>query len=494
MRITNSMIMNNARTNINTNKSYVDKANNMVDTQKKISRPSEDPITAVRALRLRNDLNEVNQYYEKNVEDAESWMDLTETSLSNMRTAIKSMYDCYMRGANGYLDTSDGNSILDEIKALRDEIGSICNSTNAGRYIFTGYKTSTKFTLDAADKNMSYEISQSFVGKDIETIEYVSGISDFDRTNIKGVAESDMPQSNEVYRLSLGYLDVDSLGEFSYIDKNGTKQTINVTTYNLDATNSDDAYLKVADGEANFIADTGELILSKDLYESLVGLQKSADGTLPISVTYQKIGFEEGDARPEMYYDCKDLVSGIEYKKEIQDISYTVNFNQKLKVNTEISDVVGREMARNIDDVINAIQRVESAQDKVDEIQEMIDSEKYTGADLENLESSLASAEKELELQKSAYMNIMGKGVGQSQDYQEKITEAISDTGNRKSRLLLMKERLSEQQSNFKELKSQNEDVELSDALLELTAAKLAYQSALTATGEIGQLSLLNYL
>lgn len=494
MRITNSMIMNNARTNINSNKFNVDKASNMVDTQKKISRPSEDPIIAVRALRLRNDLNEVNQYYEKNVEDADSWMDLTETSLSNMRTAIKSMYDCYMRGANGYLDTSDGKAIIDEITALRDEIGSICNSTNAGRYIFTGYKTSTKFTLDAPDTSMSYEIRQGFTGKDIETMEYVSGISDFDKTNITGVAESNMPQSNEVYRLSLGYQKLEDLQEFTYVDGSGATRNINVTTYDLDTTNADAAYLNVAAGGANYIKDTGELILSKEVYNALANLQQSPDGTMPISVTYRKTGFEKGDARPEMHYDCKDLVSGLEYKKEVQDISYTINFNQKLNVNTEISNVIGRDMARNIDDVINAIQRVESAQDKVDEIQGMIDSKKYSGADLENLESSLESAEKELELQKKVYMDIMGKGVGQTQDYEAHITEAIADVGNRMSRLNLMKERLGEQQSNFKELKSQNENVELSDALLELTAAKLAYESALSATGQISQLSLLNYL
>lgn len=494
MRITNSIIMNNARTNINTNKINVDKANTMVDTRKKISRPSEDPITAVRALRLRNDLNEVNQYYEKNVEDAESWMDLTETALSNMRTAVKSMYDCYMRGANGYLDTNDGRAIQDEITALRDEILSICNSTNAGRYIFTGYKTSTEFTLDAPEPDMSYEITQKFIGKEIETLEYISGISEFDRTNIVGVAESDMPQSNEIYRISLGYQKLEDLSEFTYVDENGTTQTVNVTTYNLNTTNADDAYLNVAAGGANYIADTGELILSKDLYESLVGLEKAADGTMPISVTYKKTGFEEGDTRPEMYYDCKDLVSGIEYKKEIQDIEYTVNFSQTLKVNTEISDVIGREMVRNIDDMLNAIQRVESAQDKVDEIQKMIESKKYTGADLENLETSLTSAEKELELQKKVYMDIMGKGVGQTQNYEAKITEGISDVGNRTSRLYLIKERLGAQQINFKELKSQNENVELSDALLELTAAKLAYESSLTATGQISQMSLLNYL
>lgn len=497
MRITNSMIMNNAMTNINSNKVNVDKANNMMATGKKISRPSEDPITAVRALRLRNDLNEVSQYHEKNVEDAESWMDLTETALGNIRTAVKSMYDCYMRGSNGYLDMSDGTAIKDEIVALREEILSICNSTNAGRYLFTGFKTSTSFTFDETDVNQSYKITQTFTGKDIETFRYVSNISDFDRTNVVGVAESDMPQENEVHRISLGYQKLALGGPFTYTDEAGNLHTIDVREYQLDGSNTDDAYTKVAPGGANYISDTGELILSDELYKTLVGMEAGADGTKPISFTYDKHGFEEGEVRPEMYYDCIDTSNGIDgivYKKEVQDIEYTVNFNQKLKVNTEISQVIGADLVRNIDDVINAIQRVEKAQDKVDEIQKMIDSEKYSGGELKNLETSLEAAEKELDLQKSIYVEIMGKGVGQSQGYEEKVTSAISDVGNRTSRLYLIRDRLSEQKSNFTELKSQNENVEESDAILELTAAKLAYESALTATGSISKMSLLNYL
>lgn len=490
MRITNSMIMNTSRSNINNNKAAVDKAQNTVATGKKIQVPSDDPITAIRALKLRNNLNELNQYYERNVEDAASWMKLTEDSLVGMRTAVKSMYDAYMRGANGELEAKDRSALKDEIVALREEIMGLCNSKNVGRNIFTGYKTSTDFTFTEDDKTASYKITQTFTGKDIGDFTYVSGITGFDRTNIVGVGESNMPQSNQVYRLCLGYQDVDSIGSFSF----GNTQTITPTIYNLDGTNADAAYTSVAADGANFIADTGELILGAELYNKLVGLTADADGNLPISVTYTKTGFEKYDARPEMYYDCEDLVKDIAYTKEDQDISYTVNFSQKLQVNTQISDVIGRDLVRNIDDMINSLQRVETAQEKVDEIQDMIDSGKYTGSTLEKLTSHLESAQKELDLQKDILQDIMEAGVGQTQGYEEAVTVAITDIGNRTSRLKLIQERLGDQQTNFEDLKSANENVTESDALLDLTEAKLAYESALTATGQISQISLLNYL
>ena len=61
MRVTNSMISKNSMNNMNNNKINVDKLNNQMSSKKKISRPSEDPVIAIRALRLRSNLSELNQ-------------------------------------------------------------------------------------------------------------------------------------------------------------------------------------------------------------------------------------------------------------------------------------------------------------------------------------------------------------------------------------------------------------------------------------------------
>ena len=493
MRVTNSMIMNNAKININNNKAAVDRAEMAVATGKKIQVPSDDPIIAIRAIKLRNNLNELNQYYERNVEDALSWMGLTEDSLVGMRKSVTDMYDAYMRGANGEMSTEERNSLKDALVNLREEIMGICNAKSTGRSLFTGYKTSTDFTFMSDDSSASYEITQKFSGLDISDFSYVSGITDFDRSNVTRVAEGDMPQLNTIHRLCLGYQGLGNDITFEYIDANGNLQQIMPNIVNLDGTNTDAAYAPAANG-INYIPETGELILGDDIYEQLAALKKDADGNLPISVTYEKTGFKKYEARPEMYFDCKDLVNDIEYTKEDQDISYTVNFSQKLVVNTQISDVIGRDLIRNVDDLINSLQRVEAAEAKVDEIQGMIDSGRYTDTDLEDLQTNLESAQKELALQKGILQDIMEAGVGQTQGYQKSIDVAITDVGNRTSRLKLIQERLSSQQTNFDDLKSQNENITESDALLDATAAELAYNLALKSVAEISQIGLLNYL
>ena len=71
MRITNQMMINSSMANIQVNKKQVNTLDTQLSTQKKINKPSEDPIIAIRALRLRASLNEVTQYLKKNIPDAQ---------------------------------------------------------------------------------------------------------------------------------------------------------------------------------------------------------------------------------------------------------------------------------------------------------------------------------------------------------------------------------------------------------------------------------------
>lgn len=56
MRITNKIMQRNNLSNINTNKVYQDKLSTQMSTQKKVSRPSDDPVVSIRALRLRSNV------------------------------------------------------------------------------------------------------------------------------------------------------------------------------------------------------------------------------------------------------------------------------------------------------------------------------------------------------------------------------------------------------------------------------------------------------
>ena len=159
MRITNKIVQRNNLSNINTNKIYQDKLSTQMSTQKKISKPSDDPVVAIRALRLRSSVTEITQYYSKNIPDANSWLDVTEDALKNLSQIVTSMIEQCTRGANGDLKSADREIILEQLKALGDEVYTTGDADYAGRYVFTGYRTDTPLSF-TTNVSQPYEITE----------------------------------------------------------------------------------------------------------------------------------------------------------------------------------------------------------------------------------------------------------------------------------------------------------------------------------------------
>ena len=102
--------MNTTKSNINRNKIEVDRMNTQMSTQKKIDVPSDDPVIAVRSLRLRSTLNQIDQYLNTNVKDAESWIEMTQSSLTTLNTVLDKIHTQCNDGSNTYLTQSDRNT------------------------------------------------------------------------------------------------------------------------------------------------------------------------------------------------------------------------------------------------------------------------------------------------------------------------------------------------------------------------------------------------
>lgn len=497
MRITNSIMLNTSKSNINGNKVIRDIMNNQMSSQKKISKPSDDPIIAVRSLRLRANLTELTQYADKNIGDADSWLEVTEASMKNMRDILQDMYYDFTEGDNDYLSTSERLAILEDLEALVDEFYDEGNSSYAGRTIFTGYKTDSNFTYKAADPHAVFNINETFTVSQLGTRQYISNNVTIDKANLTEIPQLDFPQTTNVTTFNLTYQGMKSVPTLKYIDADGNEQTIVPKTCQLTlmgngSADPDDAYLKPDANGVNYIVETGELVFGEQLDAKLSSLGSDT----VITVNYDKEGFQEGDINPVMYFDCVDNTdpdNPIEYHKETQDIEYNVGFNQKIKVNTEGSDVLLLDVKKEIENLRDAITSVEAVEKKKAEIEELLKDNRYAKYE-EELTSMLSATNKELDLKKARMVGLFKQGVGSMQEYYSHVNMQLSDLGNRSSQLKMINERMQQQKSNFQELLTQNEDRELSDIILDYTSANYSYQLSLQATGQISKLSLLNYL
>ena len=79
-------------------------------------------------------------------------------------------------------------------------------------------------------------------------------------------------------------------------------------------------------------------------------------------------------------------------------------------------------------------------------------------------------------------------------NYLENVNVAITNVGSMQNRLEMTKTRVENQSVTIEDLKVANEDRDISDIILDYTAAYNAYQASLTAASKVGDVSLLKYL
>ena len=524
MRVTNKMIMNNAASNINTTKEFVNKRNTQMTSQKKIDRPSDDPVIAVRSLRLSTTLAQVTQYHEKNIPDASQWISVTETALINMRDIGN---DCKQIAVSGSTDSKntqdDRKTMLKQLQELQKQLFAEGNADYANRTVFTGYRTNCNLTFTEDELNTAYEITQTIaIEGNMEDHRYYDGDVIIPTTETELLAPSlkagdtgydpavNKPISDIVktnfYRLRLNYDNINGLTNDIQVKIND--DTFNQAEYTVLTYDSEAAWSEAQGGKnvpektMILIKETGDFILSNDTAEVL----KKGDAQL--TFTYERKGFTEGELRPEYYYNCVktadplDVHVPVTYTKYNEagerihfDIEYTIAASQTVAINTEAADVFDSSIYRDVTEMIDACQRAISAFDKVKTLEDMASESQYASdEDQEWIKIWKDAAQKEFDFYNDNMQKLFNTEIGKIDAYYGKMNLAIADLGCKKDSLDLTKTRVGDQQQTVQSLQSLNDDIDLSKIIIDYTAAYTAYQASLTAAGKLGESTLLNYI
>ncbi len=527
MRITNKIMQRNNLSNINTNKIYQDKLSNQMSTQKKINRPSDDPVVAIRALRLRSSVTEVTQYYGKNIPDAESWLNVTEGALKNTTQIITKMIEQCTK-ADGELKTEDRQILLEQLKALRDEFYSTGDADYAGRYVFTGYRTDTSLKFPKAQEKL-YTITEQLDNKAIDTFTKIETgeLLDINSSNFRttNVTESNI-EPVEAHRMLLSYDNCYAAGEKPTLTYK--KPVMDGTDIKLDADGkpmyewetlgeatvvhsyADPDPYKQAAGNKDaliFVPETGELLMGDNIYDKLMALKDdvatSADES-EIRVTYQKNKWKKDDLRPEHYFACTsdpgDKEKEIKYNEayldgedERQVIEYDVGFNQTIRINSTADECFQHGVGRSVDDLVDSMQEVMDIEAVKANIEKML-KECTVEGDKKTLQNQLEAADKALTYAKDKCQKMYEHGITIFQGYLDSTNLALTNVGTRSSKLELIENRMQNQKTTFETLKSENEDIDITEVAIQLSSAELTYEAALMASGKVMQTTLLNFI
>ena len=194
--------------------------------------------------------------------------------------------------------------------------------------------------------------------------------------------------------------------------------------------------------------------------------------------------------------DQSDPAKPVTYTKENQEISYEISNATSLVVNTQASDIFDMNILRDINELIDIVQKSINAHTKVDDLKEMMTQSKYVGDEklTAKLQTYLDAAQKEADYADDNIQKTYEQYIGNFNGYLDTVNIGIANVGSTEVRLTMTQTRVENQTTTVTELKSQNEDRDISDIIIDYYASYYAYQASLTAAGKINQTSLLDYI
>ena len=256
-----------------------------------------------------------------------------------------------------------------------------------------------------------------------------------------------------------------------------------------------------------YIAETGEVLFGDAIAKRLMELPADKE----LRVTYDKTNWKKNDLDPVHYFYTeragktasgkdKTLVYNESFltdpsKDGKQIIEYDVGNNQTLRVNTTADEAFTHDMGRDMKEMISMLEEYASYETSLNEIESMIKSGKYKDTDDELL----------LQRQKEALeeaMTRVGDKISNRSDtlitncdeYARRAQLAETDCGARMSRLAMVQNRLSMEQTNYEELVSINEDADYTDLVIQLKSIEMTYNAALSSISYVMQTSLLDFI
>jgi flagellar hook-associated protein 3 FlgL len=139
-RITTGMTQRNVLADLNRVNERLTRTQQKLASGREITRPSDDPFNASRALALRTSM-ESTQQYQRNIQDALGWQETAEIALSDITDAIHRAHELAVQGASDTAPIEARLAIAAEIDALIEEVKQNANTTYRGRYVFAGTAT-----------------------------------------------------------------------------------------------------------------------------------------------------------------------------------------------------------------------------------------------------------------------------------------------------------------------------------------------------------------
>ncbi|MEH7225051.1 flagellar hook-associated protein FlgL [Bacillus sp. JJ1566] len=140
MRVTQSMLSNNMLRHLSGSYSKMGKIQEQLMTGKKINRPSDDPVVAMKGIAYRTNLDKVQQF-QRNMGEVHNWLDTTDETLNQVTSAMHRVSELLVQASTDTLTPNDREKIAVEMEQIQKQIVDFANTKLGDKYLFSGTNT-----------------------------------------------------------------------------------------------------------------------------------------------------------------------------------------------------------------------------------------------------------------------------------------------------------------------------------------------------------------
>ncbi|AJE02394.1 flagellar hook-associated protein FlgL [Geobacter pickeringii] len=159
MRVTQNTTANLVLNNLQVIRQRTEDLEQQSSTGVKVSKPSDDPVTAQQILHLKQLIAQGDQY-QRNISNGTAWLSMGESAMSEMGNVLSRAKELTVQMSNGTNNQNARTAAVNELTHLKSQMILLGNTQLNGRYIFGGFKNDTP----------PFDASGNFTGTDDQVL------------------------------------------------------------------------------------------------------------------------------------------------------------------------------------------------------------------------------------------------------------------------------------------------------------------------------------
>ncbi|MBM4764121.1 flagellar hook-associated protein FlgL [Bacillus sp. B15-48] len=166
MRVTQLMATRQFNQNLHRTNQEMNTLYQQISSGEKFEKISDNPLEVMKAMAQRTNLIQTEQY-QKNVQAARDRLTAVDDVLSNATNVMQRVRELTIKASNDTNTETDRKSIAVEMTALKEQLGTLANTTFNGRYLFAGADQNTPSYQDGMLQSVGGSPMNWEIGKGI---------------------------------------------------------------------------------------------------------------------------------------------------------------------------------------------------------------------------------------------------------------------------------------------------------------------------------------